>query len=149
MVYVRDVHDSRVSGLLALDELRKIGNRDEETGVYNYQVLVDTLDNHKHYNLISAAVALFNSKTNSSCDMINLAQVLIDTFGKDFVYRMNESCFAVVLPNVQDRAFSKMMVKYYHSLNECGIKDVKQVVSFCNDGDFVLNEIMEQTKKIL
>lgn len=147
MVYVRDVNDSRVSGLLLLDELKKQGDRDSETGTFNYHKLVRVIDDLKRSNPSSLAMVVLTMTKYINCEAINFAQVLMHAFGKDNVFRIDENVFVSILPNVSDNDFSKRMMKYYRSLRENNIDGAVQYATWTDirrDGFDKVNDFIEK-----
>lgn len=151
MIYIRDVNDSRVSGLLMIDELKHQGDRDGETGAYSYAKLTRVIDDLGRSNPTSVGMVVFKMTEYFNCDAINFAQVLIHVFGKDNVFRFDEDAFTVILPNITDNVFSKKMINYYRDMRENGIDGTVQSAMWIDtnkDGfekinDFISKNILD------
>lgn len=149
MIYVRDVNDGRVSGLLLLDELKNQGDRDEVTGVFNYAKYVRVLDDYKRSNSSSAGVVIFTLTGDNDCDIINFAQVLMHVFGADNCFRVDDYRFVAILPNITDRQFSKKMIAYYKGLQECNITGVKQAAMWSDTRDIDISDVITNVESFL
>lgn len=151
MVYIRDVNDSRVSGLLMIDELKHQGDRDPETGTFSYTKLTRVIDDISRSNPASIGMVAFEMTEYFNCDAINFAQVLIHVFGKDNVFRIDEDSFVAILPNITDSIFSKRMINYYRDMRENGIDGTVQSAMWIDTGrdgfekinDFISKNILD------